>query len=54
MNPKSQIEKELKANRKRNQRKIMRSNLPLWLALAFHELAPIVAILDLLRSQPYQ
>ena len=32
----------------------MRSNLPLWLALTFHELAPIVAILDLLQSQPYQ
>ena len=33
---------------------LLRSNLPLWLALAFHELAPIVAILDLLRSQLYQ
>ena len=43
-----------RAKRKKKQSKIMRSNLPLWLALAFHELSPAVAILVWLWSQPYQ
>jgi hypothetical protein len=35
-------------------REELRSNLPLWLALVFDELAPKVPILVLLRSQPFQ
>ena len=55
LNPKSEEKQGDLEKSKQNVAKELRSNLPrLWLALAFHKIAPIVAVLLRYGSQPLQ